>query len=338
MSGNDAKTVATGCWVYTSEPASSHPLRKVNAMRYRYYTVDVFTNTRFGGNQLAVLPEAEGLSTEQMQAIAREFNYSETTFVLPPETAGNDAKVRIFTPEREIPFAGHPNVGTAHVLSVIGEFGRHDEAERTLRFEELAGVVPVRVRFEGAAPVYCELTAPQTLALGPEMNRDNDVDTLAHALSLNPEDILTESHFPRSASVGLKFFCVELRDRDALARSQVRADSWTAYAKRADCNAIHLYTRDTGTNEFDLRCRMYAPMYGVREDPATGSANCALAGLLASLATESTGTFTYRIAQGIEMGRPSALFASVETRDGTVLEVRIGGASVSVAEGSIDIG
>lgn len=298
-------------------------------MRYRYYTVDVFTETRFGGNPLAVLPEAAGLSGEQMQAIAREFNYSETTFVLPPESTANDAKVRIFTPGREIPFAGHPNLGTAHVLSAIGGLPRHDQAERTLRFEELAGVVPVRVRFEGGVPVYCELTAPQMLALGPEMNGDTDVDELAHAVSLSPGDILTESHFPRRASVGLPFLCVEVRDRDALARAQV---------PRADCNAIHLYTRDTGADEFDLRCRMYATSPAGREDPATGSANCALAGLLASLATASTGTLTYRIAQGVEMGRPSALFASVEKRGGAVVDVRIGGASVSVADGSIEVG
>lgn len=307
-------------------------------MQYRYYTLDVFTETRFGGNQLAVLPEAAGLSTEQMQSITREFNYSESTFVFPAEDAGNDAKVRIFTPAREIPFAGHPNLGTAHVLSTIGGLGRHGEVEKTLRFEELAGVVPVRVRFNDGAPVYCELTAPQKLELGPEMKGDEDVAKLAHALSLSPGDILTESHFPRSASVGLPFLCVELRDRDALTHSQVRVDSWMAYSERARCNAIHLYTRDTGTDEFDVRCRMYATMGSVREDPATGSANCALAGLLASLATESSGTFTYRIAQGMEMGRPSALFACAEKRQGSVAEVRIGGASVSVAEGFMDVG
>lgn len=307
-------------------------------MQYRYYTVDVFTQTRFGGNQLAVLPEAAGLSTEQMQAITREFNYSESTFVLPPENAANDARVRIFTPSREIPFAGHPNLGTAHVLSAIGSSGRHGDGEKTLRFEELAGVVPVHVRFEGGAPVYCELTAPQKLELGPEMKGETDVAELAHALSLTPDDIVTESHFPRSASVGLPFLCVELRDRDALARSQVRVDSWIPYSERVACNSVHLYTRDTGTDKFDLRCRMYARMGSIREDPATGSANCALAGMLASLAGESSGTFTYRIAQGMEMGRPSALFASVEKQGGSVAEVRIGGTSVSVAEGFIDVG
>jgi len=221
---------------------------------------------------------------------------------------------------------------------VIGGFGKQGDTEKTLRFEELAGVVPVRVRFKAGVPVYCELTAPQRLALGPEMNGVTDVTELAHALSLRPQDILTDSHFPRSASVGLPFLCVELRSRDALARSQVRGDAWMAYSERAACNAVHLYTRDTGTDKFDVRCRMYATMGAVREDPATGSANCALAGLLASLAKEATATFHYRIAQGIEMGRPSALFASVEKQDGSVAAVRIGGASVSVAEGSIDVG
>jgi trans-2,3-dihydro-3-hydroxyanthranilate isomerase len=307
-------------------------------MQYRYHTVDVFTEVWFGGNQLAVLPEATGLSGDQMQSIAREFNYSETTFVLPPQSMANDAEVRIFTPEREIPFAGHPNLGTAHVLSAERGFDRDDDAEKTLRFEERAGVVPVLVRSKGGVPVYCELTAPQMLELGPEMNGDTDVDELAHAVSLSPEDIRTESHFPRRASVGLPFLCVEVRDRDALARSQVNIDSWAGYAQRVNCNAVHLYTRDTGTDDIDVRCRVYVTMLGVREDPATGSANCALAGLLASLDKKSTGTLTYRIAQGIEMGRPSALFASVEKRRDAVAEVRIGGASVSVANGLIDVG
>lgn len=305
-------------------------------MKYRFFTVDVFTRTRFGGNQLAVLPEASGLTSAQMQAITREFNYSESTFVLPPDSAENDAKVRIFTPERELPFAGHPNVGTAHVLSVAG--GASGDAERTLRFEELAGVVPVKVRFEAGAPVHCELTAPQALELGDGVQGEADLDELAGALMLERADLATESHFPRTASVGLPFLMVEIRDRAALGRSQVRADAWARVSERIGCDAVHLYTRDTGAGEVDLRCRMYATLAGPREDPATGSANCALAGLRASLEGAADGTFDYRIAQGIEMGRPSALFASVDKRGGAVAAVRIGGASVSVAEGTIEAG
>ena len=133
-------------------------------MRYRYFTCDVFTETRFGGNQLAVLPEAAGLDDEQMQQIAREFNYSETTFVLPPE-AGHDRRVRIFTPMSEVPFAGHPNVGTAFVLAGMGAFGALD-ASREVVFEEQAGLVPVAVHRREAGRIWCELTAPQPLTLG----------------------------------------------------------------------------------------------------------------------------------------------------------------------------
>ena len=303
-------------------------------MRYRFHTVDVFTKVRFGGNQLAVFPEAQGLAADEMLSITREFNFSETTFVLPPEQGDNDARVRIFTPDREIPFAGHPNIGTAHVLASTNGCG---PAEFTLKFEEIAGVVPVRVRSENGIPFYCELTAPQDLELGPELNGTSDVGDLARAISLDPEDILTDSHFPRRASVGLPFLMAELRDRSALSRSQVNPGHWRAYIDRAGCDAIHLYTKDTGEQDVDVRCRMFATMGDVREDPATGSANCALAGLLAALEDASTDTFSYRIAQGVEMGRPSELAASVDKLDGEVVTVRIGGASVDVTEGSIEI-
>ncbi len=306
-------------------------------MKYKYHTVDVFTERRFGGNPLAVLPEAFGLSDGQMQSIAREFNYSETSFVLPPQSSENDAAVRIFTPEREIPFAGHPNIGTAYVLSSEQVNNANDNLDRVLRFEEPAGIVSVLVRSEAGIPVYCELTAPEELKLEPEIADAADLDDLARAVSLNSTDILTDSHFPRIASVGLPFLCVEVRDREALARSQLRADNWAAYRRRAGCDAIHLYTLDTGSPATDVRCRMYVSLFGVREDPATGSANCALAGLLASLASPSNKTLTFRIAQGIEMGRPSTLLASVEKRGDGVAQVRIGGPSVSVTQGLIEV-
>lgn len=306
-------------------------------MQYQYHTVDVFTDVRFGGNQLAVFPKATGLSQEQMQLIAREFNYSETTFVFPPSNSANDANLRIFTPEREIPFAGHPNIGTAHVLQMIRGISHTTDGETVLRFEELAGVVSVSVRSRAGVPVHCELTAPQPLELGPELDSESDLNELAQTVSLLPEDILTNSHYPRHASVGLPFLCVEVRNVATLTRVQLRAENWARFVQRGDCSAIHLYTRDTGLKEIDLMCRMFVCMPNVREDPATGSANCALAGLLASLAKEVDGSFTYRIAQGIDMGRPSELFATVEKRANAVTAVRIGGASVSVASGSIDI-
>lgn len=204
-------------------------------------------------------------------------------------------------------------------------------------FEELAGVVPVQVRLEKGIPVYCELTAPQKLELGPELDGAGDIDRLADAISLHPEDILTGRHFPRRASVGLPFLMVELCDLSALEKCRIRVDHWRNFTSRAGCDAIHLYTQDAAGVEFDVRCRMFATMGNVREDPATGSANCALAGLLATLEAAPVGTFRYRIAQGVEMARPSALFASAEKQRGEVTRVNIGGASVQVAEGSIKV-
>lgn len=306
-------------------------------MGYEFHIVDVFADQRFGGNPLAVLPQANGLTSAEMQTIAREFNYSETTFVLPADERANDARVRIFTPVRELPFAGHPNIGTAHVLCMRGVAMGDGDVERTVRFEELAGTVVVRVRCEGGIPVHAELTAPQPLELGAEIRDDGELDRLALALSVERRDLSTDCHYPRVASVGLPFLCVELHDREALARSALRADGWLDASEDVGCDAVHLYTRDTGSGEHDLRCRMYTIFDGVREDPATGSANCALAGLLASLAGESTRSFRYRIAQGIEMGRPSTLLASADVQDGEVTAVRIGGATIAVAEGTIDV-
>jgi trans-2,3-dihydro-3-hydroxyanthranilate isomerase len=298
-------------------------------MRLRYYTCDVFTDARFGGNQLAVLPEAEGLSDEQMQQIAREFNFSETTFVLPAQ-AGNDRRVRIFTPSQEVPFAGHPNIGTAFVLATIGAFGPL-EAPRQVTFEESAGLVPVAIhRLEGER-VWCELTAPQRLTLGKAVS----AQSVAAAVSLAPEDILTTAHAPQVASVGLPLLLAELGDRDALARAEPDISGFKGLAVEGiDPPFVHLYVRTS--DDVDLRARMFAPLDGIPEDPATGSANCALAALLSQIDPAADATFSWRIAQGVEMGRPSVLQARTEKRAGAVVNVWIGGDSVLVSEGFIE--
>jgi trans-2,3-dihydro-3-hydroxyanthranilate isomerase len=298
-------------------------------MRYRYSICDVFTDTRFGGNQLAVLPEAQGLSDRRMQQIAREFNFSETTFVLPPE-AGHTRKVRIFTPTTEIPFAGHPNVGTAFVLATIGEFGPIDQ-ETTVTFEEKAGLVAIAVRKREDGRIVCELTAPQRLSLGQTVS----ARTLARAVSLVEDDVVTRTHPPQVASVGLPFLIAELRDRSALERARVNMDGLDAIVAEKVTPDIHLYLQSN--DDFDLRTRMFAPLDGVPEDPATGSANCALAGLLSHFREEADGSFRWRIAQGVEMGRPSTLEARTEKKGGTVEAIRIGGASVLVSEGWIEV-
>jgi len=297
-------------------------------VRYRYCICDVFTGTRFGGNQLAVLPEAQGLSDRQMQQVAREFNFSETTFVLPPEQ-GKDRRVRIFTPTREIPFAGHPNVGTAFVLATIGAFGEVD-APITVTFEEKAGAVPVSIRRLNGT-FSCELSAPERLSLGKTI----PAEVLATAVSLSPADVVTTTHLPQVASVGLPFLMAELKGRSALERARINAAGFDAIQAQGIMPDVHLYTRSG--DDFDIRARMFAPVDGVPEDPATGSANCALAGLLRYYGPATDGVASWRIAQGVEMGRPSVLEARAEKRGGTVVAAWVGGTSVMVSEGTIEV-
>ncbi|MGI9114477.1 MAG: phenazine biosynthesis protein PhzF [Chthoniobacterales bacterium] len=296
-------------------------------MKYRYYICDVFTETRFGGNQLAVLPKAEGLSGEQMQKIAREFNFSETTFVLPPR-AGHTRHVRIFTPARELPFAGHPNVGTAFVLAATGELGEIG-ASSVIVFEEEAGLVSIDIRASNGRVTSCELVAPQSLSLGKNI----PVQMAASALSLSARNISAETHSPQVASVGMPFLMVELNDRAALERARINMSGFEAIQAEGIMPDIYLYTHASGG--FDIHARMFGPLSGVPEDPATGSANCALAGLLAHYDERPSGTFTWRIAQGVEMGRPSTLIARAEKNNGAVETTWVGGSSVLVSEGTL---
>lgn len=298
-------------------------------MRYKYFTCDVFTERRFGGNQLAVLPDARGLNSELMQQVAREFNYSETTFVFPAE-AGNTRRVRIFTPEQELPFAGHPNIGTAFVLASIGELGDVDETTKVV-FEERAGLVPVTIQKTGNRAIRCELRAPAKLSLGEMFT----AELIARAVSLSVRDIVTDTHLPRFASVGLDFLMVELRGYEALQRARAKLEVFEEIASRGITPDMLLYVRSN--DEFDIRSRMFAPFDGIPEDPATGSANCALVALLAHHQKEESGHFNWRIAQGVEMGRPSLMEARAEKKGGQVTDTWIGGNSVMVAEGHIHI-
>ena len=296
---------------------------------YRFYTCDVFTDTRFGGNPLAVIPAADGLSDAHMQQIAREFNFSETTFVLPAE-AGHTRRVRIFTPVREIPFGGHPNIGTAFVLAATGALGEARD-EMTATFEEQAGLVAVTIRAEQGKVTWCELTAPQPLSLGNTL----PVPLLAAAVSLDAKDVQIETHTPQVASVGFPFVIAELRDWDALKRARFDLGAADEVAARAPRPSIYLYTRVT--DGFDVRARMFAPLSGVFEDPATGSAACALAGLLAHHARDTSCALRVRIAQGVEMGRPSSLVARADKTDAVVRATGVGGPSVLVTEGLIHV-
>jgi trans-2,3-dihydro-3-hydroxyanthranilate isomerase len=297
-------------------------------MKVQFYTCDVFTDVRFGGNPLAVLPDATGLSSVQMQQIAREFNFSESTFVLPSHR-GYTRNVRIFTPTQEIPFAGHPNIGTAFVLSSIGEIGNIDEGLNII-FEEKAGPVPISIRQVGA-DIWCELKAPEPLSLGQSI----DLDLIAAALSLVSEDIVTSTHQPIVASVGLPFVIVELDSRLALERARSYLPAIEEIQGLGVMPDILLYVRSE--DDFDIRARVFAPLDGVPEDPATGSANCALAALLSHYKTESTGDFSWRIAQGVEMKRPSVLEARCKKRPDSGIDVWVSGTCKMVSEGLIEI-
>ena len=297
-------------------------------MRYRFLICDVFTNQRFGGNQLAVLPEASGLSDAQMQQIAREFNFSESTFVF-PSTTGGTRQVRIFTPASELPFAGHPNVGTAFVLATIGELGEIGEST-TATFDEKAGRVPVQIHRQGAG-FRCVLSAPEALLIGKSV----DPALVAAAISVSPSDLVSATHPPQVASVGLPFLFCEVKSHEVLARARVNLNAFEAVAQQGVPANVLYYARSQ--DDFDIRARMFAPMEGILEDPATGSANCALGALLAHYQNAAEGTFAVRIAQGVEMGRPSVLFAEADKRGGRVVAARIGGDSVLVCDGYITV-
>ncbi len=298
-------------------------------MSLSFETVDVFTDTRYGGNPLAVVFGAEGLPTERLQQIAREFNYSETTFVLPPQDPANTAQVRIFSTKREMPFAGHPNVGTAAVVGWRGTlFGR--PLGDTVRFEEIAGIVPVALTCEDGTVTATTLTAPEPFSRHQEVAADQ----VAACLGLEPAAVVTTRHAPVVGSVGLPFILAELSDAEAIRRAQPVAARFADQPEVAANGAILCYAR-VAEEGLDIRARMFAPIRNVAEDPATGSACGALMGLLGTLEPGS-GTLKQRIAQGVEMGRPSLIQGAVDHTGGTSTAVRIGGRSVPVMRGSIE--
>jgi trans-2,3-dihydro-3-hydroxyanthranilate isomerase len=301
-------------------------------MQLHFATVDVFTADRFSGNPLAVVLDAQGLSTAQMQAIAAEFNLAETTFVLPPKDSAHTAEVRIFTPRYEMPFAGHPNVGTAYVVARAGSLYGRNIADDQVVFEEKAGLVPITLQKDGGRVSGARLASPQPLTVGAEIS----AELIASACTLSVDDIALNHHRPCIASCGTPFVLAELKHRAALSRAQARADVFHQEVAKLPATSILLYTKvDEAT--IDIRARMFAPHHGIPEDPATGSANVALIGLLAKLHPETDVRLAKRIAQGVEMGRPSLLEAEAHKRGGVVTATFIGGRCVPVMSGTIEV-
>jgi trans-2,3-dihydro-3-hydroxyanthranilate isomerase len=288
---------------------------------YAFVTVDVFTDRRFGGNPLAVFPDARGLSDADMQSLAAEFNLSETTFVLPPANPANTARVRIFNRTAEMPFAGHPNVGTGYVLA-----GEGRDKAGVLRFEELAGLVEVKVERDRAGSLTgATIAAPQPLSLGQEL----PADAAAACAGLDPADVLVRAHNPVLASLGMPFVIAEVTgaaltrarpDDGAFRRTEAE---WPGLKGRL---ALHLYAREAAR----IRARMFAPLAGTVEDPATGSANATLGALLLSLTRDESAAF--EIVQGVELGRPSLLSVRAQ-RAADGVRAAVGGGCVPVLRG-----
>jgi len=312
--------------------AASQPFWEILLMKVQFETVDVFTDRQFGGNPLAVIADARGLSDAQMQAIANEFNLAETTFVLPPDDPANTARVRIFTPRAEMPFAGHPNAGTAFVLARRGAVYGQRPDRGPIVFEEIAGLVRLTIDTVDGLVAGASLAAPQKFRL----IRGFDVATVAEACSLDPAEIETRRHPPALASCGAPFVIAEARDRAALKRAQPRMDLFLAHLPRDEATGIHLYVEDAEGGA-DFQSRMFAPLHGVFEDPATGSANVALIGLLAHLRREPSLRLEASIGQGVDMGRPSLMRAAADKVDGAVVATFIGGGCKPMMSGKIEL-
>lgn len=299
-------------------------------MDLTYHLLDVFSDAPFGGNQLAVFPEAAELDAATMQRIAGELELSESAFVLPSRHPGAAWRLRIFTPRMELPFAGHPTLGAARLLADLGRVGRDGSVARFV-LEEEAGLVPVSVRYGDGAEPFAELTAATVPVHGPAPPA---TPLLAAMLGLDATDIESGSGGPAAWSAGVPFLFIPIRGPAALARAQIDVSQWRSLL--SNWWAPHLYLFHLGPESGpEISARMFAPAMGITEDPATGAAAAALAGLLVALAPPGDEPLRWSVRQGVAMGRPSLLSIEADRAGGRISEVRVGGASVRVGEGTL---
>ncbi|MEX2178881.1 MAG: PhzF family phenazine biosynthesis protein [Gemmatimonadaceae bacterium] len=295
-----------------------------------FYTADVFTRERFGGNPLAVFPDATGLPNELLPRIAREFNLSETVFVLPPADPRHTRRMRIFTPGAELPFAGHPTVGTAFVLATIGAIPLTGRETRVI-FEQGVGPVAVTIRSsDDGTPGFAQLSVAQLPEFGPPPPPTAE---LARVLGLEPEDIMSGRFTAQAVSCGVPFLIVPVRDRETLGRARVRLDDLERVLGAYSTSKLFVFCAEPERPGSDYRARMFAPSLGVPEDPGTGSACASFGGYLGKRESGSDGTRRWVVEQGFEMGRPSFLSVEVDIRGGVIAAVRVGGDSVLVSRG-----
>ena len=301
-------------------------------MFVHYFTLDVFTDQRFGGNPLAVILDARGMTSEQMLQVTREFNYSESTFVLPAESPDTTKRVRIFTPGGEVPFAGHPTVGTAIALVFNGDAPAAGDSVRVVLGENV-GPVPVTVRLTDGVPTWAQLSVAKLPEEQPPMDRA----VVADLLGLTASDLMTNAAYaPAATSCGLAFLIVPLASRDAVSRARVVDAVFARTLRGTACTMVMVFAMIDDTPGVDVHCRVFCPDDGVPEDPATGSANAALGGYLA-VRTPRTGTLRWVSQQGVEMGRPSKLEIEVDKTSEGISAVRVGGSAVLMSEGRLRI-
>jgi trans-2,3-dihydro-3-hydroxyanthranilate isomerase len=297
-------------------------------MRRRFFTLDVFTTRRFAGNPLAVVLDSDGLDEAVMQAVAREFNLPETVFVFPASDGKHRARLRIFTPARELPFAGHPTVGTAVLLARLDG----GSGPRELILAEEVGPVACLVRPSGEGG-NTEFDIPR---LPERTGAVRDTTKLAEALGLAPADLGCDGFAPENWSAGNAFTFVPVRGLEAIARARPDMARWSDAFGGNDPPGAFLFCREVREPQNAYHARMFAPAMGVAEDPATGSAVAAFAGILAASGKFADGQHAFAIEQGCEMGRPSLLRLSITMQSGRLIHAAIGGDAVVVGEGTIE--
>lgn len=296
-------------------------------MSRRFVTLDVFTTRPHAGNPLAIVLDSDGLDSAAMQAIAREFNLSETVFVAPPANPAHRAAIRIFTPGQELPFAGHPTVGTAVLLALRD--AAEGQAAGRLVLEEKVGLVPCAITLGNARSARATFTLPKL----PEQIAQPIADVaLAEALGLEAADLGFEDHRPSAFSAGVAYTMVPVSGREAIAKARVAGTFAQVMAAAPNGNAF-VYCRETQEAGHHYHARMFWPEAGVTEDPATGSAVAAFAGAIMAFDRPGDGTHRFVIEQGYEMGRPSQIELTLTVAGGALASATIGGAAVVMSEG-----
>jgi trans-2,3-dihydro-3-hydroxyanthranilate isomerase len=296
-------------------------------LEFQFYVVDVFTDKQFQGNQLAVFPSATGISDENMQKIAKEFNYSETAFVTHTEDK-NILNVRIFTPESEIDFAGHPNIGTAMLLARIGKLT--DEKQIQIVFREKVGDVPITINFDNFKPISAELSVAK---LPEEKEVLPSLEQISKVISLEATDISQ----PVAFSCGLPFLFIPVLSLEKIKQANLNHDEWKKQISDSDVPQLFLFTRETENPDYDFHARMFAPALGISEDPATGSAVAALSGYISEFLEKDDGEFTYVVEQGFEINRPSIIEMSFSQKNQRIESVKIMGNAIIFSEGKMSL-